>query len=78
VENPDQSSQERVGDDLLIGAAAIGAELNMSESEVYYVHKKQLKDGSADLPISKWGKHLIASRRRLRRAAAALTSTTAS
>jgi hypothetical protein len=69
--DPNQSShQERVGDDLLIGAAAIGAELNMSESEVCYVHKKQ------QLPIGKWGKHLIASRRRLRRAAAALTSAT--
>jgi hypothetical protein len=73
--NPNsQPSQERVGDDLLIGAAAIGAELGIEEDAVYHIHKKQQKQGKADLPISKWGKFLVASRRRLRRAAVALTS----
>jgi hypothetical protein len=75
--DPNQSSQERVGDDLLIGAAAIGAELGIEEDAVYHIYKKQQKQGTSEIPIGKWGKYLIASRRRLRRAAAALTSTTA-
>jgi hypothetical protein len=66
--NPEQPSQERVGADLLIGAEAIGAEMNMTEGEVYYAKRMKL------LPIGKWGKHLIASRRKLRRAAQAITS----
>jgi hypothetical protein len=69
MNNDDPSKQsERVGDDLLVGAAAIGAEMNMSDSEVYYAHKKKL------LPIGKWGKHLISSRSKLRRHAGAITS----
>jgi hypothetical protein len=66
--NNQPSSQDRVGDDLLVGAAAIGAEMNMSDSEVYCLCNK------TRLPIGKWGKHLVASRSRLRRAARALTS----
>ena len=74
--DPNQSSQERVGDDLLIGAAAIAAELGVEEAAIYHIHKKQKSQATPKIPISKWGKHLVASRRRLRRAAAALTSTT--
>lgn len=72
--DPNQSSQERVGDDLLIGAAAIGAELGVEEAAVYHLYKKQKKQTAPEIPISKWGKHLVASRRRLRRAFNALTS----
>jgi hypothetical protein len=61
--------QERVGDDLLVGASAIADEMGMEAHGIYYAHKKKL------LPIKKWGKHLIASRSQLRRAARALTST---
>ena len=63
-------SQERVGDDLIIGAKAIGAEMAMEPAEVYYAHRMKL------LPIGKWGKQLIASRRKLRRKARALTADT--
>jgi hypothetical protein len=59
---------ERLGSDLLIGASDIGRELGLSESAVYYLHRKKL------LPIGKLGKLLIASRRKLRRAAQSLTS----
>jgi len=60
--------QERVGDDLLVGAEAIADEMNMETHAVYYAHQKKL------LPIKKWGKHLVASRSQLRRTARALTS----
>lgn len=66
--NNDPSNLERVGDDLLVGAAAIATEMGMSPSEIYYAHRKKL------LPIGKMGKFLIASRSRLRRAARVLTS----
>jgi hypothetical protein len=59
---------ERLADDLLIGAPAIAAELGCSKRQVYYfVEMKKL-------PIGKFGKNLIASRAKLRRAADALTS----
>jgi hypothetical protein len=69
MENPKQSPQDRVGDDLLIGATAIAVEMNMSESEIYYARKKRL------LPIGKLGSLLIASKHQLRRAARAITET---
>ena len=62
-----------IADDLLIGATAIAGELRAigfpkcEESEVYYIVKAK------KLPINKWGKHLVASRSALRRAALALT-----
>jgi len=59
---------ERLVDDLLIGAPAIAAELGCSQRQVYYfVETKRL-------PIGKFGKKLIASRAKLRRATNALTS----
>jgi hypothetical protein len=64
----DLSPQDRLADDLLVGAPAIGAELGIETTAVYYIYKK------GKLPIRKWGKYLIASRRTLRRAARALTS----
>jgi hypothetical protein len=50
--------------DLLVGAAAIGrylrdAGLPITDLDVYYIHKSQ------KLPIGKWGKFLIASKKRL-------------
>ena len=57
---------DRLADDLLIGAPAIAAELGCSERQVYYfVETKKL-------PIGKFGKNLIASRAKLRRATNAL------
>jgi len=70
MENPKQPPQDRVGDDLLVGATAIADELRMSPSEVYYIAKKK------KLPIGKWGSQLIASKSKLRRAARAITETT--
>jgi hypothetical protein len=58
---------DRVGDDLLVGAPAIAREMGMNEREVYYARKRKL------LPIGKFGKLLIASKTKLRRAARALT-----
>ena len=66
MENPNPP-QDRVGDDLLIGASAIAAEMKMKEHEVYYAHRKKL------LPIGKLGKLLIASKVKLRRTARNLT-----
>jgi hypothetical protein len=70
MENPAQQSQpeERVGDDLSIGARAIANELGVTLSAVYYLHRKRL------FPIGRLGKTLIASRRKLQRAALTLTS----
>jgi hypothetical protein len=68
MENP-QPPQDRVGDDLLFGAPAIAAEMKMKEHEVYYARRKGL------LPIGKFGKLLIASKSKLRRAARAITET---
>jgi hypothetical protein len=66
----DQSEkQNRLADDLLIGASSIAAELGVSLTALYYLKKTQ------KFPIGKLGKNLIASRAKLRRAAQALTST---
>jgi hypothetical protein len=70
MENPQQPPQDKVGDDLLIGASAIADELNVSADAVYYIFKKKkLKS------ITKWGAQLISSRRKLRREASNLTGT---
>ena len=61
MEIPKQQSQDKVGDDLLIGAEAIGGELGMSPSEVYYAFRKK------KWPIGKYGNQLIASKSKLRR-----------
>ena len=58
----------RLSDDLLFGAEAIAAELGLKPAQIYYIHK------SKKLPISKFGRMLVASRRKLQRAAAALTA----
>jgi hypothetical protein len=57
---------DRLGDDVLIGAKAIAAELNLQPHEVYYLHRR------GRLPIGKLGKDLISSRSALRRALADL------
>jgi len=62
------TKQERIADDLLIGAAAIAEELGITPMQVY--HWARLKR----LPIGRIGKNLIASRRQLQRAFAALTT----
>jgi hypothetical protein len=65
VELPTKS--ERIADDLLIGASAIAEYLGMSEEAVYHLRRTKR------LPIGKLGGNLIASRRKLTRAIAALT-----
>ena len=64
----EQPQTERLADDMLIGAEAIAAELGVEPSQIYYIRRMQL------LPIGKMGKQLIASRRKLRGAAARLTA----
>jgi hypothetical protein len=64
----EQPQADRIGDDLLIGARRIAAELGVGRHVVYYLAKTKR------LPIGRLGKNLIASRQRLRRAAAALTA----
>jgi hypothetical protein len=68
MDNPEQSPQqaERTDDDFLKGAAAIAAHLRSSglsvtDSDVYYLAKAK------KLPIGKWGKNLIASKKQLSR-----------
>jgi hypothetical protein len=69
MDAPEQLPQEeRLADDLLVGAPAIAAELGVKEAAVYYIFRMKR------LPIGKLGKNLFASRRKLRRAAQALTS----
>jgi hypothetical protein len=64
----EQSQTERLADDLIFGAEAIAAELGVEPSQIYYIHRMKL------LPIGKFGKQLIASRRKLRGAAVRLTT----
>jgi len=59
---------EPVAADLLVGAAAIAAELGLSETAVYHLSRTKR------MPIGRLGRNLIASRKRLRRAALALTA----
>ena len=65
---PDPLKQERLADDLLIGAPAIAAELGTNIAAVYYLAKTK------KLPIGRLGKNLIASRKKLRRATDTLTA----
>jgi hypothetical protein len=51
---------DRLSGDLIYSAKAIGAELNLSEDQVYYHVCK------GRLPVSRWGSRLVASRARLR------------
>jgi hypothetical protein len=62
------SQRERLADDLLFGARAIAEELGMSVDNIYYIARTR------KLPIGRLGKNLIASRRRLKAAAHALTA----
>jgi hypothetical protein len=62
------SEQQKLADDLLLGARAIADELGVDEHAVYYLAKMKR------LPIGKLGKNLIASRTTLRRFALALTA----
>jgi hypothetical protein len=64
----DDTPDDKLADDLLFGARAIADEIGGTEDQVYYLKKKKR------LPIGKCGKTLISSRKKLRRAAAALTS----
>ena len=59
---------DRLADDLLNGATEIAEFLGTNAREVYHLHKTKR------LPIGRLGRKLIASRRRLTRAAKALTS----
>jgi hypothetical protein len=63
-----EKHDEPVATDLLVGAPAIAKELGLSESAVYHIARMKR------LPIGKLGRNLIASRKRLRRAALALAS----
>jgi hypothetical protein len=60
--------QQKLADDLLLGARAIANELGVDEHAVYYLAKMKR------LPIGKLGKNLIASRTMLRRFTLALTA----
>jgi hypothetical protein len=63
-----QQQKDRLADDLLNGAEAIGNFLGVPVHAVYHIHKKKR------LPIGKLGKIYIASKTKLRRAVNALTS----
>jgi hypothetical protein len=65
---PERSVPERVADDLLIGARAIGVELGVNPDAVYHLTRTKR------LPITHLGRNLIASRKKLRRAVATLTT----
>lgn len=66
MENIDKH-KETVAEDMLLGAEEIAAFLGISAAQVY--HYARLKR----LPIGKLGWNLIASKRKLQRAFAALT-----
>lgn len=66
-QSEEKPNSERVADDVLRGAQAIGDELGVNPEDVYYLHKTQ------KYPIGKLGKTLIASRQQLRRHHRALT-----
>jgi len=58
--------QERLADDLIVGCPAIARELGLKPAAVYHLAKMRR------LPIGRLGRNLIASRKKLRRAAEAL------
>jgi hypothetical protein len=66
--SPARDADDRLADDLLIGAQVIADFLGVSVPALYHLNKKRR------LPIGRLGRNLIASRRKLRRAAQALTS----
>jgi hypothetical protein len=68
TDEDDKQQKEKIADDLLIGAAAIAAELGVNEDAVYHLARTKR------LPIGRLGRNLIASRAKLRRAALALAS----
>jgi hypothetical protein len=53
---------DRIGDDVLLGALAIAEELRCEPHQVNYIFKTK------KLPIGKFGKQYIASRKKLRAA----------
>ena len=59
---------EPLSSDLLFGAEQIAAFIGVEPAQIYYIRK------SGKLPISKFGKVLIASKRKLRLAANRLTA----
>lgn len=61
------SNNASLADDLLIGADAIATELGMTKYMVYRSYRENL------LPISKFGKALVASRSKLRQAVQQMT-----
>jgi hypothetical protein len=68
VDTPETESQtDRTGDDLLIGAIAIADELCVKPHQVNYIYRTK------KLPIGKFGKQYIASKKKLRSAALACT-----
>ena len=62
----DTNTEPKLSADLIFGAAAIADELGVEVHTVYYWHRKKM------LPITKVGKTLVASKRKLQRAFAAL------
>lgn len=62
------AERRSLSDDLIFGAANIANELGVEAHTVYYWHRKKM------LPITKVGKTLVASRRKLQRAFDGLTS----
>ena len=62
-----QKQADRLADDLLVGAEAIGEEMGETPDAVYYIHKMK------QAPIGKRGGKLIAFRSELRRHARKLT-----
>jgi hypothetical protein len=67
VNTPETESQtDRIGDDLLIGAQAIADELVVEPYQVNYIYRTK------KLPIGKFGKQYIASKKKLRSALAGI------
>jgi len=62
------TERKSLSDDLIFGAINIANELGVEPHTVYYWHRKKM------LPITKVGKALVASRRKLQRAFDGLTS----
>jgi len=61
------TERKSLSDDLIFGATKIADELGVEAHTVYYWHRKKM------LPITKVGKTLVASRRKLQRAFDGLT-----
>ena len=61
-------AKQRLADDLLTGAAAIAEELGTTRRQVYHLAKTKR------VPIGRWGRILVASKKELRRAVGQLTA----